>query len=496
MPLRIYNTLTSAKEDFIPLQPGKVSMYVCGVTVYDYCHIGHARANVAFDVVFRYLRHTGYDVTYVRNYTDIDDKIINRAVRDGVPFNVISERFITAFDEDMARLNLALPTHQPKATEYVGEIISLVEKLVAIGAAYPANGDVYFAIEKFGDYLKLSKRNLEEMQAGARVEVDERKRHPMDFALWKAAKPGEPYWSSPWGNGRPGWHIECSAMSMKLLGDTFDIHGGGKDLVFPHHENEIAQSEAASGKPFVRYWMHNGFVNINSEKMSKSLGNFFTIRDILDRYDSEVLRFFLLSAHYRSPIDFSDQNLADAEAGLDRIYSALAGMEEVLEKSGAEASEESFPSSMAGSEVLRELSEKLTSLHSRFCEAMDDDFNTALAIAQVFDLVRSLNRVLADKQAENTELAPLFKRVKHEISTIAEVLGILNTAPADYLARMKGRKSEALSISREEIEKLVAERTTARKAKNFKRSDEIRNQLLELGIELLDGPTGTEWKVK
>jgi cysteinyl-tRNA synthetase len=471
-------------------------MYVCGVTVYDYCHIGHARANVAFDVVFRYLRHAGYGVTYVRNYTDIDDKIINRAVRDGVPFNVISERFITAFDEDMARLNLALPTHQPKATEYVGEIISLVEKLVAIGAAYPADGDVYFAIEKFGDYLKLSKRNLEEMQAGARVEVDERKRHPMDFALWKAAKPGEPYWSSPWGNGRPGWHIECSAMSMKLLGDTFDIHGGGKDLVFPHHENEIAQSEAASGKPFVRYWMHNGFVNINSEKMSKSLGNFFTIRDILERYDSEVLRFFLLSAHYRSPIDFSDQNLADAEAGLDRIYSALAGMEEVLEKSGAEPSEESSTSSMVDSEALRELSEKLSSLHSRFCEAMDDDFNTALAIAQVFDLVRSVNRALADKQTESTELAPLFKRVKHEISTIAEVLGILNTAPADYLARMKGRKSETLGISMEEVEKLVAERTAARKAKDFKRGDEIRNQLLELGIELLDGPSGPEWKVK
>ena len=490
--LRIYNTLTSAKEEFIPLQPGRVSMYVCGVTVYDNCHIGHARANVAFDVVFRYLRHAGYDVTYVRNYTDIDDKIINRANMDGVPYNVISERYIKAFDEDMARLNLALPTHQPKATEYVDEIIALVEKLIELGAAYPADGDVYFAVEKFDDYLKLSKRNLEDMQAGARVDVDERKRHPMDFALWKAAKPGEPYWSSPWGNGRPGWHIECSAMSMKLLGDTFDIHGGGKDLVFPHHENEIAQSEAASGKPFVRYWMHNGFVNINSEKMSKSLGNFFTIREILERYDSEVLRFFLLSAHYRSPIDFSDQNLADAESGLDRIYSALAGMEDILAKSADAVPAESSQ----GSEAVKELTEKISRLHARFCEAMDDDFNTALAIAHIFDLVRSLNRVLADKNSENIPLTALFRQIKYELATIADVLGVLNTAPADYLARLKGRKSATLNVAVEEIEKLVAERTAARKARDFKRSDEIRTHLLELGIELLDGPSGTEWKVK
>jgi cysteinyl-tRNA synthetase len=343
MALRIYNTLSAAKEEFVPLQPGKVSMYVCGVTVYDNCHIGHARANVAFDVVYRYLRHSGYDVTYVRNYTDIDDKIINRANKEGVPFNVISERYIQSFDEDMARLGLALPTHQPKATEFVEEIIALVQTLVDRGAAYAVDGDVYFCVEKFPGYLKLSKRNLEEMQAGARIDVDERKHHPMDFALWKSAKPGEPFWSSPWGNGRPGWHIECSAMSMKLLGDTFDIHGGGKDLVFPHHENEIAQSEAASGQPFVRYWMHNGFVNINAEKMSKSLGNFFTIREVLDRYDSEVLRFFLLSAHYRSPIDFSDQNLADAEAGLDRIYSALALLHEALQETATASAADSAP---------------------------------------------------------------------------------------------------------------------------------------------------------
>ena len=489
MALRIYNTLSAAKEEFVPKHPGKVSMYVCGVTVYDNCHIGHARANVAFDVVYRYLLHSGYDVTYVRNYTDIDDKIINRANKEGVPFNVISERYIRSFDEDMARLGLALPTHQPKATEYVDEIIALVQSLVDKGAAYAVEGDVYFCVEKFPGYLKLSKRNLEEMQAGARIDVDERKRHPMDFALWKSAKPGEPYWSSPWGNGRPGWHIECAAMSMKLLGDTFDIHGGGKDLVFPHHENEIAQSEAASGQPFVRYWMHNGFVNINAEKMSKSLGNFFTIREVLDRYDSEVLRFFLLSAHYRSPIDFSDQNLADAEAGLDRIYSALATLNEVLDTPSTPGTDNALQSDAA-----LELQEKVTALQQRFREAMDDDFNTALAIAHLFDLIRTLNRVLAEKHHAATKA--LLSRVKSEIDVIAGVLGVINSIPAEYQARLKARKSSQLPISVEEIEALVAERTAARKAKDFKRSDEIRSQLLDKGIELLDGPGGTEWKVK
>jgi cysteinyl-tRNA synthetase len=489
MSLRIFNTMTSTKEEFVPLTPGKVGMYVCGVTVYDNCHIGHARANVAFDVVYRYLQHAGYDVTYVRNYTDIDDKIINRANRDGVAFNVISERYIKAFDEDMARLNLALPTHQPKATEYVGEIVELVEKLISTGAAYPVDGDVYFAVEKFASYLKLSGRNLEEMQAGARVDVDERKRHPMDFALWKEAKPGEPFWVSPWGNGRPGWHIECSAMSMKLLGETFDIHGGGKDLVFPHHENEIAQSEAASGKPFVRYWMHNGFVNINAEKMSKSLGNFFTIREILERYDSEVLRFFLLSAHYRSPIDFSDQNLADAEAGLDRIYSALAGVDELL------AAHRDAPAATGASDAVRELQEKVAALHDRFCEAMDDDFNTALAIAHVFELVRTMNRVVAEKPV-SAQTVELLHAAKAGIATIAGVLGVIDSDPAAYQERIKSRRTAELEISAAEIDALVAERSVARKARDFKRSDEIRDQLLARGIELLDGPTGTEWRVK
>ena len=330
MPLRVYNTLSGKKEEFKPLVPGKVGMYVCGVTVYDYCHIGHARANIVFDIVYRYLQYSNYDVTYVRNYTDVDDKIIARANERGISSQELSEEFIRAFDEDMAALGLRTPTHEPKATAYIAEIIALVEQLIAKGMAYESEGDVYYSVDNFPSYLKLSKRNMEEMLAGARIAPGELKRNPMDFALWKAAKPGEPSWESPWGAGRPGWHIECSAMSSSLLGETFDIHGGGRDLIFPHHENEIAQSEGVSGKPFVKYWLHNGFVNVNQEKMSKSLGNFFTIRDILKRYDPEVVRFFILTAHYRSPIDFSDQNLEESRLGLTRFYEALAHLDKVL----------------------------------------------------------------------------------------------------------------------------------------------------------------------
>ncbi|MCM0081093.1 cysteine--tRNA ligase [Geomonas sp. Red32] len=481
MALRVYNTLSGSKEEFVPITPGKVGMYVCGVTVYDNCHIGHARANVVFDMIFRYLKASGYDVTYVRNYTDIDDKIINRANRDGVAYNEISERFIKEFDIDMARLMLQLPTHQPKATEHIGEIIALVEKLIEKGYAYQSDSDVFFRVDKFATYLKLSKRNLEDMQAGARIDVDERKEHPMDFALWKGAKPGEPYWESPWGNGRPGWHIECSAMSMKYLGETFDIHGGGKDLIFPHHENEIAQTEAATGKPFVKYWLHNGFVNINAEKMSKSLGNFFTIKEVLDRYDAEVLRFFLLSAHYRSPIDFSDQNLNEADQGIERIYKALAGIDERLAAG--------CPGAAAGEETA-ELEEKLGTLAARFAEAMDDDFNTALALGHLFDLVRSVNKALPMAGKE------LLERVKAEVAGIAKVLGVCDTVPAEFLKRMQERKSSALDISVAEIESLIEERAAARKAKDFKRSDEIRDLLLSKNIQILDSAQGTTWKAK
>ena len=320
MTLSVFNTMGSRKEPFVPLAPGKVRMYVCGVTVYDLCHIGHARANVAFDIIVRYLRHAGYDVTYVRNFTDIDDKILRRAAQEGSDYLAVSTKYIRAFHDDFDRLGLLRPDAEPKATENIPEIVALVARLVRGGKAYEVGGDVYYSVKGFPGYGKLSGKNVDDLRAGARVDVDERKNDPLDFALWKASKPGEPAWESPWGPGRPGWHIECSAMSMKHLGETFDIHGGGKDLVFPHHENEIAQSEAATGKPFARYWLHNGFVNVNNEKMSKSLGNFFTLRDVLAQFKPEVLRFFLASSHYRSPIDYSDQSLTEAKAGLDRLY--------------------------------------------------------------------------------------------------------------------------------------------------------------------------------
>jgi cysteinyl-tRNA synthetase len=489
MTLRIYNTLTGKKEDFVPLEPGKVKMYVCGVTVYDHCHIGHARAYVAFDMIFRYLKFSGYDVTYIRNYTDIDDKIINRAHEQGIPWNEVAERFIIEFNKDMAALDIQIPTHEPKATEHIAEIIEIVNRLVEKGYAYAVAGDVYFRVNTYSDYLKLSKRNLDDMQAGARVDVDERKENPMDFALWKGSKPGEPAWDSPWGPGRPGWHIECSAMSMKFLGETFDIHGGGKDLVFPHHENEIAQSEAANGKQFVRYWMHNGFVNIDSEKMSKSLGNFFTIKDVLKKYDSEVLRFFLLSAHYRSPIDFCDHNLSDAESGLERIYKALAGIDAALAKQPQTAS-------LPSTEAANDLSAKIEAFPLRFREAMDDDFNTALALGNLFELVRAANRLLSETEALGETHMALLRDARSRISDAGGVLGLFHSEPTAYLDRIKGQKVADMQISPDQIEKLVLERSEARKARDFKRSDEIRDYLLTNGVVLLDGPKGTTWEIK
>ncbi len=493
MALRVYNTLTGEKDVFVPLTPGKAGMYVCGVTVYDYCHIGHARANVVFDVIYRYLGYSGYDVTYVRNFTDIDDKIINRANQEGVDYATISERYIEAFNQDMARLGLARPTVEPRATDHMAGIIRVIETLIAKGHAYEANGDVYYAVESFPGYLKLSGRNLEEMQAGARVEVDDRKRNPMDFALWKASKPGEPSWNSPWGQGRPGWHIECSAMSMEYLGTTFDIHGGGKDLVFPHHENEIAQSEAANGCQFVRYWLHNGFVNINSEKMSKSLGNFFTIRQVLEQYDPETLRFFILSAHYRSPIDFSDQNLNEARAGLERIYSCLAALDGALEgKSIPDDHQGEAPLSPAG----EELREKLQSLVPRFREAMDDDFNTALALGILFETVRSGNRFMAEGDDPCPASLALLARMRRLFAETGAVLGLFTSRPAAWLESIRAAKTGQMEISPAEIEQLIAERAAARKDRDFKRGDEIRDLLLEKGILLLDSPQGTTWNVK
>ncbi|MFA6823496.1 MAG: cysteine--tRNA ligase, partial [Geobacter sp.] len=402
-------------------------------------------------------------------------------------YRTIADRYIAAFDEDMGRLGLKKPTLEPKATDHIDDIIAIIEKLIANGHAYEAAGDVYFAVETFDHYLKLSKRNLEDMQAGARVEVDERKKNPMDFALWKGSKPGEPWWQSPWGKGRPGWHIECSAMSMRFLGPSFDIHGGGKDLVFPHHENEIAQSECANGCQFVKYWLHNGFVNINSEKMSKSLGNFFTIREVLELFDAEVLRFFILQAHYRSPLDYSDQNLKEAQAGLTRIYEALAALDEVL--AGPIGSDPAAPS-------LAELQEKAQQLLPRFTEAMDDDFNTAQALGVIFDLVRTLNRYLAEAGQPDETGRQTLTTIRNAFAEIGQVLGLFCSNPAQWLAAREADKAGQLTITPDEIEALIAERAQARKDKNFKRSDEIRDQLLANNIQLLDTPQGTSWKVK
>lgn len=490
MSLRVYNTLSGKKEEFQPLVPNKVGMYVCGVTVYDYCHIGHARANIVFDIVYRYLQYSNYDVTYVRNYTDVDDKIIARANERGITSQALSEEFIEAFDEDMTALGLRKPTHEPKATEHIAQIITLVQGLIAKGMAYESEGDVYYSVDKFPSYLKLSKRNMEEMQAGARIAPGELKRNPMDFALWKTAKPGEPSWESPWGAGRPGWHIECSAMSSALLGETFDIHGGGRDLIFPHHENEIAQSEGASGKPFVKYWLHNGFVNVNQEKMSKSLGNFFTIRDILKSYDAEVVRFFILTAHYRSPIDFSDQNLEESRHGLTRFYEALAQLDKALAKSDKGTPQGAVPESLA------EPVARLTQLEERFRAAMDDDFNTALAIGHMFDAVRAINRILAEENTLQGRLQEILGRGRDDLLRLGEVLGLFVSEPSAWLARSAQEGLSESGLSAEEIESLILERREARANKDFARSDQIRDDLAAKGIQLLDGPEGTTWKMK
>jgi cysteinyl-tRNA synthetase len=491
MALRIYNTLTGRKEDFVPLRPGKVGMYVCGVTVYDRCHIGHARAAVVFDMIYRFLRFRGYEVTYVRNFTDVDDKIINRANKEGVSCGEIAERYIREFEEDMGALGVEKPTHEPRATENIPQIIAHIEKLIDRGAAYRVNGDVYFAVEKFAPYGRLSGRELEEMRAGARVEVDERKRNPLDFALWKSGKPGEPEWESPWGRGRPGWHIECSAMSQRYLGESFDIHGGGKDLVFPHHENEIAQSEAATGEPFVRYWVHNGFVNIDQEKMSKSLGNILAIRDILREHHPEALRIFLLSHHYRSPVDFSLQNMTEARANLDRFYTALKGIAEEMEEAGGAALP--GPEKLKG--TAREVYETGSGLPGKFLEAMEDDFNSALALGHLHETARLLNRALADKGFRKDPAAgALLSEARNRLLESGRVLGLFRDPPGDYFAGQRKRFLAAKGMPEESILGLIAQREEARRAKDWKRADELRERASSLGIVLEDGPQGTTWR--
>ena len=456
--LKIYNDLSRSKETFEPLQPGKVNLYVCGMTVYDLCHLGHARVMVVFDVVYRYLKAVGYDVTYIRNITDIDDKIINRANENGEPFHELTERFIQAMHEDSDALGIIPPDAEPKATDHIVEIISMCEKLIEKGHAYVAdNGDVYYDVYSFPTYGKLSGKSLEDLQAGARVEPGDVKRNPLDFALWKSAKPDEPSWQSPWGDGRPGWHIECSAMSTKALGDTFDIHGGGADLTFPHHENEIAQSEGATGHPFVKYWMHNGFVRINDEKMSKSLGNFFTVREILERYQAEEVRYFILTSQYRSPLNYSDEHLDNARNALTRFYTALRGLPEATPMAD-------------------------TQFEKDFHAAMQDDFNTPEALATLFELVREINRVRADDESAAASLGALLRQ-------LGDLIGILQSDAESYL-----RGGAVANDGDAEIDALVAQRNEAKANKDWGTADEIRNKLQEMGIVLEDGPSGTTWR--
>ena len=485
--MKIFNTQTRKKEDFTPVREGKIGIYVCGITAYDVCHVGHARSAVVFDVITRYLRYCGYEVTYVKNFTDVDDKIIDRARREKRGIAEIAETYIRAHDEDMDALGVVRPTVTPRATEHIDGMIRLVETLIGKGLAYAVDGDIYYAVEKFPGYGKLSGRALEDMMAGARVDVNEKKRNPLDFALWKASKEGEPWWDSPWGHGRPGWHLECSVMSQRYLGDTFDIHGGGEDLIFPHHENEIAQSEGATGKPLARFWVHNGFVRVNSEKMSKSLGNFFTIRDILKQYDSEVLRIFLLTSHYRSPVDFSDAALAEARQGMDRFYSTLETLREHLTgRQDIEATDE-------GSRKDCAITDQLHTLRERFREAMDDDFNTARAIGFLFDTIRLLNTSLTGKGAEASPA--VLEQTENVLREIGKVLGFFSEEPDVYLRRDREREAAKRGLILAEIETLIAERRAAREAKEWQRADEIRKGLAAQGVILKDTPIATTWKI-
>jgi cysteinyl-tRNA synthetase len=480
MGLRIFNTLTGEKETFQPLQPQEIGFYCCGPTVYDMSHVGHARVYVAFDVVVRYLRWRGHRVKYVRNYTDVDDKIIRRAAELGETPSELSERFIREYLKDMASLGVGRGDVEPKVTEHIPEIVAIIEKLVGNGLAYASQGDVYFAVRLDPSYGKLSRRKLDDMRAGARVEPGEQKRDPLDFALWKAAKPGEPAWPSPWGEGRPGWHIECSAMSEKYLGTTFDLHAGGKDLVFPHHENEIAQSEGASGKPFAKVWMHNGFVTLDEEKMSKSLGNFFTIRDVIAKVEPEALRLFLLSTHYRSPINFSDKTLAEAEKRLDYFYETLGKVEQLI--AGGPVSPEP---AMTEAPV------------AAFTEAMDDDFNTPEALATLSGPFSKLND-LAEKPGKGAQRARSQSEaaaLRKSMLEVGSVLGLYQRPPAEYLAERRSHLAARLGLDIAKVEDLIAQRNEARKAKDFARADAIRAELAALHVEIMDGASGTSWKI-
>lgn len=460
--LKIFNTLSRQKEEFKPIHADKVGMYVCGITVYDLCHIGHGRTFVAFDVVSRYLRYLGYEVKYVRNITDIDDKIIQRAAKNGETIEQLTDRMIAEMHDDFSALNILPPDVEPRATRHIGEIIELVQQLIEREHAYVAkNGDVMFAVDTDADYGVLSRQDLEQLRAGARVEIADVKRNPMDFVLWKMSKADEPSWPSPWGNGRPGWHIECSAMNCKQLGEHFDIHGGGSDLMFPHHENEIAQSTCAHGGEYVNYWMHSGMVMVDREKMSKSLNNFFTVRDVLAHYDAETIRYFLMSGHYRSQLNYSEENLKQARASLERLYTALRGMDTAVAASGGEAFE------------------------ARFREAMDDDFNTPEAYSVLFDMARDVNRMKTEDPAAANGLAAALRQ-------LAKVLGLLEQEPELFL--QSGAQADDDEVA--EIEALIKQRNDARKNKDWGLADAARDRLNEMKIVLEDGPQGTIWRRK
>lgn len=464
--MKIYNTLTRKKEDFIPLKKNEVTIYTCGPTVYDFFHIGNARVFVTFDMIRRYFEFKGFKVKFVQNFTDIEDKMIKRAREEKTTVKQLGDKFIREYFKDAEALGIKKATVHPRATEHIDDIIELIKVLEEKGYAYEVDGDVYFSTRKFKDYGKLSHQNLDELESGARIQPGDKKRDPLDFALWKAQKPGEPGWDSPWGKGRPGWHIECSAMSMKYLGETFDIHGGGPDLVFPHHENEIAQSEAATGKPFARYFMHVGYLNIDNKKMSKSLGNFFTVRELIKKYDPEILRFFMLSSHYRNPINFSQELLEQAKNSLERIYNALYNikhLENVLEERELTSEEE---------EYIKELDRK----EEKFIDAMDDDFNTADAVAVLFEIVRDFNIYVKEDSAKT-----LASATKEKLLSLGDVLGLF-------------RKFSESSDLDSKIEELIRQREEARRNKNYALADKIRDQLQEHGIILEDTPSGVRWK--
>ncbi|MCH7517869.1 MAG: cysteine--tRNA ligase [Candidatus Dadabacteria bacterium] len=471
----LYNTLSQKKEELVPYSQNKIKMYVCGPTVYSSAHLGHARAAVTFDVIERFLSHIGYEVTYVRNFTDIDDKIISKANETGVPTQEISERYIQEYKEDMASIGVKSPTIQPKVTEHVPEIVEMIERIIDNGHAYQSGDDVFFSVKKFKGYGKLSRRDPDDMLAGARIDINEKKEDPLDFALWKGAKPGEPFWESPWGNGRPGWHIECSLMSTKYLGESFDIHGGGKDLIFPHHENEIAQSEAATGKPFAKYWIHNGLIQINREKMSKSIGNILNVREAVSMWSNEAIRLFFLSHQYLNPADFSDTTMNEAEAALERLYITLKRANDLRKDGEGED---------------KQLANSVQTFKERWVKTMCDDFNTADALGSLFELTRAINRSL-----DSIGWTPTLQSALEEINHFGSTLGILEYEPEEYLQGHKLEKSSS-DITEEEIEELIKERNSARDEKNWKRADEIRDDLSNRGILLEDKAEDTIWRVK